>query len=1137
MKKIMFFCFVIFSSMFISTSSNSQENLLKNGSFEIDENNDGIPDGWRIRSVQGSTCKYELDEKVYHSGKRSGKIIFDPKRESYDEGYYVCDFKNFEVGKTYLFFGHVKAENFNGRATLSISFLDKSNKSIQSISKQVTIKDNLDWKKLQVKGIVPEGCVNIRIFTDTFGGPGGIVWWDSLGIYEISEEMKEQIAMVISNFEKEEDVKLWSPQGVKVERTKENASEGQYAIKVFFPGSEIDTWPGIYKEFFVKESDWTNFDGFAFDVYNPSDEIVNVYLRIDDRDGNKTFLSYGCLPQKVTKVIVETDSLSDINLKRLKGILVYLRMPRKDYTLFFDNFRFLGKPVEEKQDKKVTKLDLEKKILVEKDFTELFFLDDFEDKKINEKLWQFTDEGIEIVNNKCILKENSQLMSNFVYPYGILEVKSAFEKQPTTGALAFGWREKFGAKPRITISVEESNPQKIRCSIYDDEGNINWWYDLIPFDTNYHIYKIVWESNNVIKFYVDGELKVKNEIKEKISPRPITFYNFDSDGILSIDYVRFYTSKEIKENIDIFQVQKFEIPKLKFIEVKYVDEKPMPKLSSEETKRGYIFFKRPYIDLIFPNTIPYEEEIMRDNILEVFVSPGEYEPVTFAIRALKDLKNYQIDVSDLVSKERNKITKENIRIGIVRTLNKRRLYNINWSNEYINIPVYIEERNLVDIPKDTNKQIWLTIKIPENAKAGVYFGEINFAPILGSEAGEKATLYLKVNVLPIKLEEPKGKLYGMYYTCKRNSKAEILNDFKNMKEYGMTTVGLCIPFSPEEVIEEKDGFKFKFKDNDRFIWCLECYKEVGFTEPILLLSGPDQYAYNYLSRSYSDTSKEFEDKFKKFMLSFMEEAKKRNWPKMIFQPFDEPSWQSQELMRKTLRALVLLKDLGLPTETDGPFDEFMKKAEQYSDYLNINGGLAPLDILRELKKKGKFILMYNNDVEGYRPEVMRYSVGYYMWITEIDGVFNWEYQGIGKDPYNDLKHISPNFIYWYPKTERETGGPAITYEAFREGIDDYRYLLTYKNLVEKLKNQLSKNAEYANFVIESERKIKDLLSKIKFTTRIREQAKWTEELLIGPGEKIITGSLKLPNGLDFKDYDEIRKKIIDEIIKLQNILK
>jgi hypothetical protein len=1118
----------------IISYSHSYENLLKNGGFEIVK--DGLPEGWNVRGTyKGSTCKYQIDENVFYSGKKSAKIIFDTERKEKDEGYYVTNFTNFEVGKRYLFIAYVKAENFNGSASLSISFMDKDGKSIKTASKGITINGKIDWKKIQIKEVVPEGCKTIRIFTDTTGGPGGEVWWDNISIFEIPLEEKEEIAMIISNFENEKEIELWKIQGVKTEITKENVPEGKNALKVDFPGSEMDTWPGIYKELFLKESDWTNFDAFTFDVYNPNEEDIPVYLRIDDREGNKFYWSYMCQKKKITNVVLEVDTIQNLNIKKVKGILVYLRMPRKNYTLIFDNFRFLGLPEKKINSEGIkTSLNLETKNYDEKEFVEVVFDEEFKKEKIDEKIWQFTDEGIETINGKCILKTDSQLMSNLVYPYGILEAKVKFGKPLTTGAIAFGWREKYGAKPRITISLEESKPQKIIASIYDDEGKINVSEELFSFDTNSHIYKIVWETGNKIKFYVDGVLKFSKRISEKISPRPIVFYNQSSDGTLEIEYVKFFTSKEIKENLLAFQTQKFEIPKLKFKEVKYVDDRPLPELTSEEISRGYIFFKRPYIDLIFPNSIPQEKEIIRDTTLEILVSPGEYEPLTFAVRALKDLKNWEISISDFYSKEKNKISKENVRIGIVKCLNKRRLYNINWSNEYINIPVYIEEKNEVDIPKDTNKQFWFTIHIPENTKPGIYTGQITFAPIFGSEAGMKSTLYLKINVLPIKLETPKGKLFGMYYTCKRNSKEEIIRDFRNMKEYGMTTVGLCIPFNPEEVKEEGGKFLFKFKKDDRFIWCIEAYKEVGFEEPILLLGGPDQFAYNYLSKTFSEDSTDFENKYKNFMNSFIEEAKRRNWPKMIFQPFDEPSWQSTSLMEKTLKALKLLKEIGLPTETDGPFDEFMKKAEQYTDYLNINGGLCPLDILKELKKKGKYILMYNNDVEGYRPEVMRYSAGYYTWITGIDGVFNWEYQGIGKDPYNDIKHINSNFIYWYPKTERETGGPAITYEAFREGIDDYRYLLTHKKLVEKLKS--SDDPQKRQKGINSEEKINSLLSKIKFTQRIREQAKWTDEILLGPNEKIITGSLKLPNGLDFKDYDEIRIQIIQEILNLSKEL-
>ncbi|MCM8828605.1 MAG: family 16 glycosylhydrolase [Candidatus Omnitrophica bacterium] len=1115
----------------------AQENLIKNGDFEIDENKDGLPDYWSVRKVKGSLCKYELDHSIYHSGKFSVKISFEPSEEKDNEGYYFYDFKNFDTGKKYLFSGNIKAENFSGMVALSVDYMDDSFKRIHSIKKKIPVKGSIDWRNLKLYGLVPEGCKNIRIFLGAIGKSGQI-WWDNISVREVNEEEKKE-KIVISNFEKKEETKIWQMKGVKSEITRENAPEGENGLKVFFPKSEANTWPGLYKELFLNESDWTYFESFNFDVYNPHDEPVTVNLRIDDREGNKFFWSSTCLPKKTSTVTLETDIITGVDIKALKGILIYIRIPSKDYTLIFDNFRFILQEnhAMKNVDTETKKVLEEEKVFTEKDFTESLLFEEFKESAINEKSWHFTENGIETGFGNCFIKENGRIMSKIVYPFGKIEAKVAFEKPLTRGAMAFGWREKFGTKPRITISVEERDPNMIKAAIYDDKGSNMTWKNLIPFDTKYHTYTIIWESNNVIKFYVDGNLKITESTKEKISFRPIVFYNHNSDGILSIEYVRFYTSKEIKENLEKFQTQKFEIPGLiNFKEVKYIDETPLPDLTNEEISRGYVFFSRPYIDLIFPNSVPREDEIIRNNLIEIYVTKGEFEPLTFAIRGLKDLNDFQIRVSDLVSKQRRKISKDNIRIGIVKTLNKRRLYNIKWSNEYINIPVYVEEKNLINIPKNTNIQIWLTIKIPKDAETGQYFGEISIEPLLGSEAGVKSTINLKVNVLPIELEQPKGKLYGLYYTSKKTTETEILNDFRNMKNYGMTTVGLCIPFNPNKIIEENDSFKFEFKENDIFIFSLEAYNKAGFTEPILLLHGPDRFAYDFLSRKYQDMSKEFEDKFKKFMLSFLEEAKKRKWPGMIFQTFDEPSWRAEEMERKTIRALDILKEIGVLTEIDGPLNDFMiKQVNGRADYLNINGGLAPMEKLKEIKQKGQKVLIYNNDVEGYRPETMRYTAGYYMWIAEIDGVLNWEYQGTRKDPYDDLKDIKSNFIHWYPKTEKETGGPAITYEAFREGIDDYRYLLTHRNMVEKIKLMQDKEAE--TLAIESEEKIKNLLSKINYTTRIREQAKWAEEISVGPNEKMISGSLKLPNGLSFKDYDEIRKKIIEEILNLHNFLK
>jgi hypothetical protein len=81
------------------------------------------------------------------------------------------------------------------------------------------------------------------------------------------------------------------------------------------------------------------------------------------------------------------------------------------------------------------------------------------------------------------------------------------------------------------------------------------------------------------------------------------------------------------------------------------------------------------------------------------------------------------------------------------------------------------------------------------------------------------------------------------------------------------------------------------------------------------------------------------------------------------------------------------------------------------------------------------------------PSINRSYTGFYLWNTGLDGVFPYVYEHISGNPYDDFDVWSSTTSYrdhltTYPSVE----GPVDTvqWEAFREGIDDYRYLETWK---------------------------------------------------------------------------------------------
>ena len=49
------------------------------------------------------------------------------------------------------------------------------------------------------------------------------------------------ISQPISSFETEEALTGFSPGGITLERVREHASDGEWALKAFFPGNESDT--------------------------------------------------------------------------------------------------------------------------------------------------------------------------------------------------------------------------------------------------------------------------------------------------------------------------------------------------------------------------------------------------------------------------------------------------------------------------------------------------------------------------------------------------------------------------------------------------------------------------------------------------------------------------------------------------------------------------------------------------------------------------------------------------------------------------------------------------------------------------------------------------------------------------------
>ncbi|MBM4084985.1 MAG: hypothetical protein FJ272_09375, partial [Planctomycetes bacterium] len=325
----------------------------------------------------------------------------------------------------------------------------------------------------------------------------------------------------------------------------------------------------------------------------------------------------------------------------------------------------------------------------------------------------------------------------------------------------------------------------------------------------------------------------------------------------------------------------------KFKETVYADDSPMPDLTAADRERGFVLFARPYLDAVFPNTIPKPEEL--NPKLDLFAARGEREPVTFSVRALRDLKGLTATVSPLDDGAGHGIPASLVEVRLVRNLRKRFHYA---ALEYILMPTYLELAKPLDLPANTAQRFWLTVHVPEDAAPAIYHGRVTVRA-----EGAEATIPLRLRVLPFKLDDPPGIAYGPYYRPHQLAKQGdlaaqrdfIRRDLQDMRDHGMTSLGLCVGLDSAKVKMDGDKVDLGLDGASPFEMALDAYRDLRFPEPVCLLTDGAQ---SFAGKHKLETD-EFASAYKAVTMALNAEAKRRGWPEIILQPVDEPAWQDK----------------------------------------------------------------------------------------------------------------------------------------------------------------------------------------------------------------------------------------------------
>lgn len=528
-----------------------------------------------------------------------------------------------------------------------------------------------------------------------------------------------------------------------------------------------------------------------------------------------------------------------------------------------------------------------------------------------------------------------------------------------------------------------------------------------------------------------------------------------------------------------------------FKESPFVETNPEIVPTEAEKELGFVVFNRPITETVYPQSIPLVYE--RLSCLSAFAAPGEFEPVTFSIYPLRDLKDIKVDVSPLMF-GKNLIPTENIdtRLVVYRNINYP---HYTTSGIYRRMPEILEHVKFNNAAAKECQRYWLKIKVPENAVPGIYQGSIN---VSYKGLGKNFSIPVSFKVLSFKLLKDQSKHYTTYnwdtfriYKNKSQKWKEdaVRTDGRAMTEYGIDTI-------PTIYLAYDIPSNSMTLDDNKILVINEMIK-AGMHGPVPAV-GIGSFYSAFRKKDGSALPKpgphckltelppeEFYPKLTEAVKNFEKIRKEKNWPEFIYVPLDEVDPSSKEFGMKVYKAF---KDAGVKTYvTKDPVSADAKDYAPYVDFWCGQSFSIPYEKAVSDKKYGYWCYPNHNSNEIKIPEVMcrggRMTYGFGFWRSGYSLLIPWIWRSYNQE-YLGKGSACGNFF-----DENGNIVPTPYWECFREGCDDLRYLYTLETAI--VQREDSKDSGCLALVKEGRALLQKIWDSINVQTKYLANNVWT----------------------------------------------
>ena len=466
-----------------------------------------------------------------------------------------------------------------------------------------------------------------------------------------------------------------------------------------------------------------------------------------------------------------------------------------------------------------------------------------------------------------------------------------------------------------------------------------------------------------------------------------------------------------------------------------------------------------------PHRRPRAEEHTQQ--LSVFLTPGEYEPVWFGLRALADRKQLRVSVD--VG-------------GAPVTVDTRHLHfwpqRTGWhSRQWYVTPELIlpchngrklvpEKRGVLketsfDVRRDESAAFWLTLRAADDAGPGVHQAVVT----IRTSGHAELKLPLKIEVLPFALKRPTDRSWLLYADPGHWSgmtDEQIMGDLRDFARHGITGL-VRIPFGRADLSQLKAG-KAGF-DAGPYLRMVALCERAGLPGPHVVSLDATGQVRDALVLSTDVMNDVWPESLKNGVAAMARAAVNAtaNSPsKWLFYGWDEPTGgntfaiQEYESWRRG----------GAATYATVNRLDFLEKASAYLTAPCFVGRLiSQPDKARMARdtcaRTGAEFWWYgtgcyvNPAPQESRMFYNRYGAGLLNWKAGAKAQVSWTFCRPHGDVFNDFdgsraNRVEPKeqaIVYPHllqPDDWRTYQGaiPTIAWESLREGIDDYAYLHT-----------------------------------------------------------------------------------------------